>query len=547
MKIRVNKILKKFAFVGVIIFVSQSVPAQITQQEIDEKLQNLPFPSFSIQVPTFRNKTYSILDFGAMGNGMAMNTKAINDAITKCSKEGGGHVIIPPGLFITGQITMKSNVDLHCETGAMIVFSSNIDDYPLVQNGSGYIIEPLINGANLENVAITGDGSFDGNGQYWRPVKKEKLNDRQWKMLLAKGGALNDKGNTWFPSQAAADGQNYLSSKKRSELTLSDYEKVKPFLRPKMLNLSNSKNVMIEGITLKNSPEFAMNMRNIDGLALKNVTVMNEWWAQNGDGLDLSSCRNVLIYNCTVNAGDDGICMKSSGNNPDVFSLENIVIKDCKVYHAHGGFVTGSNTDGNMRNIFVNNCVFTWSDTGLRFKSNIGKGGKVENVFVDGIYMKDIDGEAIIFDLKYEDAAAVKNVDFQILGSKVPNFNNISIKNVVCDGAKSAFLVDGSKIPMVSNVTVDNVIFKTEKGISSTLADKLTFKNCTFDCKTTPFVDLIQTSNVTFQNCVFPQTAGTMMQLSGANTKNISIEKSNITQQQITIGDGVDANTVVIK
>jgi len=539
--------IKNFASAFVMVAMAHTSIAQITQQEVDSKLQNLPFPSFSIQVPAFKDKTYVVTDFGAVGNGLAINTKAINDAIAKCSEEGGGHVVVPAGLFITGQITMKSNVDLHLATGAMIVFSSNIDDYPLVKSGSGYSIEPLINGNNIENVAITGDGSFDGNGQYWRPVKKIKMNESQWKALLAKGGALNEKGDIWSPSQAAADGQSYLSSKKRSELTQADYEKVKPFFRPKMLGLSNSKNVIIEGITLKNSPDFAMNMRGINGMALKNVTVMNEWWAQNGDGLDISACRNVLIYHCTVNSGDDGICMKSSGNKPGEYNLENIVIKDCKVYHAHGGFVVGSNTDGNMRNVFVNNCSFTWSDTGLRFKSNVGRGGKVENIFIDGIYMKDIDSEAVIFDLKYEDAAAVKNVDYTRPESRVPDFNTISIKNVVCDGARSAFLVDGSNVPMVSNITVDSVVFKTDKGISTMLARNLTFKNCTFDFKEKTAVNLAQTSDVKFQNCFFVQGKGAAVRLSGDNTKNISVENSNISRQQIAVESGVDANTVVVK
>lgn len=535
--------LKKAALLLAFFTITFTSIAQITQQEVNTRLQNLPFPSFSIKVPSFPDKTYLITDFGAVGNGSTICTKAINSAITKCSAEGGGVVIIPAGLFITGRIEMKSNVNLHLEAGAMIVFSSDINDYLSDKKA----MAPLINGSNMENVAITGYGSFDGNGQYWRPVKKEKTTERQWKDLLAKGGTTNNQGTIWYPDPATTKGQTTLSGNKKNDTTNNSSVKVKISSRPKMLSLSNSKSVLIEGITLKNSPEFAMLMRNIDGMVLKNVTVMNEWWAQNGDGLDISACKNVLFDNCTVNAGDDGICMKSSNGKSGAFNLENIVIKDCKVYHAHGGFVIGSNTDGSMHNIYVNNCNFTWTDTGLRFKSNIGRGGIVDNIFIDGVYMKDIDGEAIIFDFKYEDTAVGKNSDPNKDSGKVPDFKNFSIKNIVCDGAKTAFLVDGNHAPMVNNVTVENAVFKTDKGVIATLAQGITFINTTFDVMKKPVVTTYQTGGLTFKNCNFSQTKGTVIQLSGVVTTNISIINSNINPQQIGYTEGATKNGVTIK
>jgi polygalacturonase len=543
-----NSLIRRISLSTIATLVSVTfATAQITQQTVDERLQRLPFPSFSVNLPVFPDKTFAITDFGAKGDAITDCTKAINDAIAKCSSEGGGKVTVPPGIYLTGQIIMKNKVNLHLEAGSTVLFTPDISVYPLVKNGGGFAIDAQLNGSNVEDAAITGEGCIDGNGQYWRPVKKDKTTDRQWKSLLAKGGVINDKGTMWFPDEGAAQGQAYLSGRKKSELNQSDYEKVKTFLRPKMLTFTKGKNILIEGVTLKNSPSFAMMLRDITGLVISNVTVMNEWWAQNGDGLDISGCKNVLFDRCTVNAGDDGICMKSSNNRDGGFNLENIVIRDCKVYHAHGGFVIGSNTDGKIRNIYVSNCTFTWTDTGLRFKSNAGRGGLVENVFIDGIYMKDIDGEAIIFDLQYEDGAAVKNIDYSNPATLVPDFRNITISNVICDGAKTAFLVDGNNVPMVSGIKIDHSVFKTEKGIDATLANGLVFSNTRFITTKKPAVTLNQVSGATLENCLFGETSGTILQVSGTSTKEISIVNTNIHPAQIKATEGASPESIKIR
>lgn len=536
--------LLKVIVLAAIFPLSQWSFGAITQDEVNALLQHLPFPTFAIHLPVFPNKQYVVTDFGAVGDATTNSTQAINQAIATCSKNGGGTVIVPAGMYITAQIEMKSNVNLHLNTGAMIVFSPNIDDYPLVKTGSGYGINPLIYGSHLTNVAITGNGSFDGNGQYWRPVKKEKMTPRQWSDLLKSGGVVDEKGTTWFPNRQAAEGQAYLSSKKKSELTEADYQKVKTFLRPKMLSLENCTNVLVEGITLKNPPNFNMIMRSVDGLVVHRVKVMNEWWFQNGDGLDIGNCKNVLMYDCTVNSGDDGICMKSSQSKTDEYSLENVVIKDCTVYHAHGGFVIGSNTDGNMRNIFVNNCSYTGTDVGLRFKSNIGRGGKVDHVYIDSIFMKDIANEAVLFDLTYNDNAAVKNKDAVTVDRFVPDFSQIFINHVVCDGAKAAFRVNGAVIPMVHYITVSNSIFKTDRGIFSNLSDHVTFNQCSFSVKEKPAVELIKTQDWLFNQCSFQQPKGIVMRLSGENTQHISLQKTPVSTAALEFLDGATTNAV---
>ncbi|MGC9151715.1 MAG: glycoside hydrolase family 28 protein [Microbacter sp.] len=531
------KLLKLFLFAA-LVPLSQWTFGETTQDEVNALLQHLPFPSFTIQIPSFPDKHYLVTDFGAVGDATTNSTKAINDAIAACSKNGGGTVIVPAGIYISAQIEMRSNVNLHLNTGAMIVFSPNINDYPLVKTGSGYGINPLIYGSHLTNVAITGNGSFDGNGQYWRPVKKEKMTARQWSDLLKKGGVLDEKGTTWYPNHQAAEGQAYLSGKKKSELTEADYEKVKTFLRPKMLSLEHCSNVLVEGITLKNPPNFNMIMRSVNGLVVSHVKVMNDWWIQNGDGLDIGNCKNVLMYDCTVNSGDDGICMKSSRSSSDEYALENVVIKNCTVFHAHGGFVIGSNTDGNVHNIYVNNCSYTGTDVGLRFKSNIGRGGKVDHIYIDSIFMKDIANEAVLFDLTYEDNAAVKNSDVVTVDHFVPDFSDIFIRHVVCDGASAAFRINGSKFPMVHNISVANSIFKTDRGISSILSDHISFTNCDFTVAKKPAVDLSQTHDWLFNQCAFHQSKGIIMRLSGSNTQGIVLKQTPTDKEEIEYLDG---------
>lgn len=525
---------------------NQSVGVKTTQRDVNAELQNLPFPSFTIYVPVFPDKQYLVTRFGAVGNAMTDCTKAINDAITTCSENGGGTVIVPAGMYLTGQIEMKSNVDLHLNAGAMIVFSPDVRNYPLVKHGSGYYIKPLINGENLTNVAITGEGSFDGNGQYWRPVKKEKMTAGQWSNLLKSGGVVSANGKMWFPNKQAAEGKAYLSSKRKGELSRADFEKVKAFLRPKMLSLEHCTDVLVEGITLKNPPSFNFIMRKVNGLIVHNVKVMDDWWMQNGDGLDISSCQNVLIYDCMVNSGDDGICVKSAPVRSRKFAVQNVVIRNCSVFHAHGGFVIGSNTNGNVRDVYVSNCSYTRTHAGLRFKSNIGRGGKVSNIFIDTIFMKDIETDAVIFNLKYEDKAAVKHRGTATVEHDIPDFDGIHINHVVCDGAKAAFVVNGSQFPMVHNITVQNSVFKTDAGISSTLSNNITFDHCSFVVGKKPAIALWQTQHWIFDQCKFIRPKGIMIKLSGNNNSDIEFRQTPVQPGWIEYLNGASKKAVHI-
>jgi len=275
--------------------------------------------------------------------------------------------------------------------------------------------------------------------------------------------------------------------------------------------------------------------------------VMNEWWAQNADGLDIGSCKNVLVYECTVNTGDDGICMKSATAKKNEFNVENIVIKNCKVYHAHGGFVIGSNTDANMHNIYVTNCSFIGTDTGIRVKSNVGRGGKVTNIFCENIYMKDIDNAAIVYELEYNDVGAVKTKDARIDTTKVPDFDGFSIKNVYCDGAKIGILIGGTETSHVKNVLFKDMIIKAKDVVKAKLSENITLDNVTIISDKKPTFNLNNVNGFTFKNMKNVPTDGTYIKVTGKASKGIKVENSAIKAKQIELSDNLKPSILTIK
>lgn len=519
---------------------AQNVATGEIQKEVDAHLQNLPFASFSIKVPSFGNTVYNIKDAGAVGDGVAVNTAAINGTIKKCSEAGGGTVLIPAGLWKTGPITMMSNVNLHLGAGAMVVFSADAKDNPITEGK----LAARINGENLKNIAITGKGIFNGNGSEFRPIKKEKLTEKQWKKL--KGGELSTDGKIWYPVKGVAANEAKLKTLDKKTLSGAAAEPYRSGIkRPYLINIEKVEGMLVEGVTFMNSPHITSMLRNIDGLIMKDVKVLNEWWFQNADGLDISVCRNVLLYDCTVNTGDDGICMKSSKSSSGgrQFGLENIVIKDCKVYHGHGGFVIGSNTDGGMNNIFVQNCDFSWTDVGLRFKTDKGRGGRVQNVYCQDIYMKDIADNCIEFELTYEDKA-VSGTAVDKNKSLTPDFDGFYFKNIYCDGAKEAINIGGTADLNVKNVNLENVIIKSKSGVSAFRADGLVLNNVLINSSQKPVFNLNKAMNVTFKNVPGNTAEGTYIKILNPETKNIVIEGGKVKAANVEILNGAEASQV---
>ncbi|MBS1564840.1 MAG: glycoside hydrolase family 28 protein, partial [Bacteroidetes bacterium] len=212
-----------------------------------------------IQQPVFKKDTFNITRYGAVADGVTLNTKSINDAIADCSRKGGGVVLVPPGLWMTGPIVLKSNVNLHLEGEAILQMTKDFDQYPLVEgnfegNRSARNQSP-VSGTDLVNVAITGSGTIDGNGEAWRMLGKDRVTESQWKKLVASGGVLSDDGKRWYPSAKNKKGnEQKLSGVLTPGKTLKDFEDIKDFLRPNLVVLTNCRKVLLEGVSFRQSP-----------------------------------------------------------------------------------------------------------------------------------------------------------------------------------------------------------------------------------------------------------------------------------------------------
>jgi len=255
---------------------------------------NLP----KAQVPVFKKDTFNIIKYGAVPDGITLNSRSINDAILACSAKGGGVVLIPQGLWLTGPIVLKSNVNLHVDRAGMVLFTDDKSQYALVKgNYEGHPAvrnESPVSGTDLVNIAITGEGVFDGNGGVWRAIGKDRMSDSEWRQLVASGGVVSEDGKTWYPSEGYVKGNKIKDvSVIQPGKSLSDYAEYKDFFRPNMLVLTNCKKVLLKDITFENSPNWCLHTLICEDLTLQQVHVKNPWNAQNGDGIDVESCKNV--------------------------------------------------------------------------------------------------------------------------------------------------------------------------------------------------------------------------------------------------------------
>lgn len=470
--------------------------AQTSDYKYEDLYKNLPFDMPRVQAPVFPDTRVELTQFGAVGDGKTLCTEAFARAIDELEARGGGHLVVPAGIWFTGPIVLKSNIDLHLEKGAVILFSPDVDLYPLVET----VFEGLdtrrcqspISGRNLVNVAITGQGAIDGNGHFWRPLKKGKVTESQWKQTIARGGVFK-RPDYWFPYPETLRGDTISNMNVPQNLkTEEEWHSVRHFLRPVMVSLIECKNVWLQGVIFQNSPAWNLHPLMCENVLVEDVLVRNPSYAQNGDGLDLESCRNSLIVNSVFDVGDDGICLKS-GKDEDgrrrARPCENVVIDGCTVFKGHGGFVVGSEMSGGVRNIAVSNCSFLGTDVGLRFKSKRGRGGTVENIWIDRISMIDIVTDPVTFNLYYGGKSAVEVLES---GEKVPAavepmpvdettpcFRGIHISNLTCAGARRALFFNGIPEMPIRDISLKNVHITSKLGAEFIYSEDITLENVT--------------------------------------------------------------------
>lgn len=538
--------------------IRESVPA------LAQYLQKSDFPGKyayelpRIDLPVFKTDTFNVLRFGAQAGGLVLNTSAIQSAIDSCHARGGGVVLIPKGLWLTGPIRLRSHVNLHVSKGALIQFSDDTDQYPLVRTNweglEAIRAQSPLSATDSENVAVTGTGILDGGGMSWRPLKKNKVTDSEWKSILATGGVLDAKGETWYPTERALIG----SMRTRPGVIAEGYdersaEEIKEFLRPNMVVFIRCHKVLIDGPTFQNSPAWTLHTLLSRHFTLRNVTVKNPAFAQNGDGVDVESTRFFQIENCVFDTGDDGVCLKSGrdaeGRKRGVPTSDGIV-KNCIVYKAHGGFVIGSEMSGGVRHIFVSDCTFLGSDIGLRFKTTRGRGGAVEDIYITNINMTDIPHEAILFDMYYNGKAAdeaIKNPEFANVPvtEATPAFRRFFISKVACRGAEYALYSQGLPEMNVQDVHIEDCSFQSKRGIA--LIESSGFVLQRIESKTTnsgPAVSILNSRDITLRALRSGGKASGGLQVEGRRSGNIQLLQTNLPELGIQLGAGLASDAV---
>jgi polygalacturonase len=376
-----------------------------------------------IVVPTFPDQSYDITCFGAIGDGITDCTEAFKSAIVECSKDGGGKVIVPGGNFLTGPIYLLSNVNLNVTENAVIKFSTDPNKYlPVVftrwEGVECMNYSPLIYAYGEENIAITGSGILDGQGNNdnwwnWKGNKDDgwkegKPNQKKGRSLLFEMGENNT------PPEKRVFGDGY-------------------YLRPSFLQPYKCKNVLIDGVTFKDSPMWFLNPVLSENITVKNVTV--EGLGPNNDGFDPECSKNILVKNCYFNTGDDCIAIKSGRNNDGRrinIPSENIVIQNCVMKEGHGGVVIGSEISGGVKNVFAENCIMDSPnlERAIRLKTNSIRGGIIENLFVRNIKVGQVSEAVLKIDYYYEEGDK---------GAFTPEVRNVRLENV--ESQKSAYAI----------------------------------------------------------------------------------------------------------
>ncbi|MFT3739490.1 MAG: glycoside hydrolase family 28 protein [Breznakibacter sp.] len=523
--------------------------------------RDLPFGMPVLSPPEFPDNQVSVKDFGGIGDGTELNTEAFAKAVDALSQKGGGRLVVPSGVWLTGPIELKSNIDLHLENKAIILFSPDKDLYPLVETSFEGLdtrrCQSPVSGKDLENVAITGSGAIDGNGHYWRPLKKQKVNEGLWKRATSQGGAFK-RDDYWMPSAQYLHGDTISDMNVPRHLqTDEEWASVRDFLRPVMISLQNCTNVYLQGVIFQNSPAWNIHPLMCENVIIDGIQVRNPSYAQNGDGLDLESCRNVIVVNSTFDVGDDGICIKS-GKDEDGRKrnrpCENIIVDNCTVFKGHGGFVVGSEMSGGVRNISVSNCQFLGTDVGLRFKSRRGRGGIVENIHITNIGMFEIATEPIHFNLYYGGKSAVEALDDDTtqvedlapVDETTPVFRDIYIKDVTCSNARRAMYFYGLPEYHITNINIENLTVHSKLGAELIESDKISLKNVQIYPESEPAIFLRNVKNVTVEGFEADANLRTIFEVAGKKTENVRISSAYDTGK-LKVAPGTKPDAVVYK
>ncbi len=385
-----------------------------------------------IKPPGFPARDFNIVKFGAAVNGTSESTDAIAKAVAACSAAGGGRVVVPSGEFLTGPIHLKSGVNLHLSEGTVLKFVTDPRRYlPAVftrWEGTELMnYSPFIYAFDQHDIAITGSGILDGqaDAMHWWNWRTSQATARQ---------RLVDYGAKGTPVSERVFGEGHN-------------------LRPNFIQPYKCRNILIEGITIRNSPMWEIHPVLSSNITVRGVTITSH--GPNNDGCDPESCRDVLIERCTFDTGDDCIALKSGRNNDGRrvgVPVENVIVRGCTMKDGHGGVVIGSEISGGARNIFAEHCMMDSPrlDRALRIKTNSVRGGTIEHVFMRDVTVGQVAEAVATIDFTYEEGDT---------GSFPPVVRDIEVRNVTSKKSTYGLLLRGYRSALISDVRVTNCTF----------------------------------------------------------------------------------------
>ncbi len=489
----------RYVVIGVILLFLYSCSAPKQKHESNSSvLADIPFDMPEIHEPVFPDQTFDIRNYGAVGDGSTVNTNAIANAIAACADAGGGKVLIPKGIWCTGPIHLKSNINLYVAQEAEVRFSNNPDDYlPVVftrwEGVECYNYSPLLYAKDCNNIAITGKGTFNGQGEPWWGWKKKQVKAAQ---------ELYDSEFNGIPVNKRIYGTKEAA------------------LRPQMIQLINCKNVLLEDYTSRNTPFWNNHLVYCEHVIIRNIRLLNLYDSPNTDGINLESSRYIHIQGLYADVGDDAVCIKS-GMNEDGWRVarpsENIVIENCYVNKGHGGIVFGSDMSGGIRNILVQNCEYDGTWMGIRLKSMRGRGGYIEKVWIQDIKMTNIVWHAILLNMHYPFSSAESR------SNTPPQFHDIHIKDITIQGAENAITLRGLPEEHIENVTIENVTVFADIGLVASNAQNIRLVNVNITPQQGPVMLLNECLDFTIEGSTISDTIDTFLHLKGEKTKNITL------------------------
>jgi polygalacturonase len=490
-----------------------------------------PFAMPHPRRPSIPGRAVSIRDFGATEGGSVKNTVAIRSAIQTLAGAGGGTVIIPPGTWLTGAIHLEDSTNLHLQKGAVLLFSQDPADYlPVVfsrhEDIECYKYSAFIYAEGKTNIAITGEGTLNGQGKPWWPFKTEKKQVEQ---------LLNDMAQRGVPvAQRIFDGRDGRE------------------LRPAFFQPMRCTNVLVEGVTFLYGAFWTITPTYCNNVIVRNVRIVTEGeygHVFNGDGVDPSSTRNVLIEDCDFDTGDDCVAIKAGRDRDGLrvnLPTENVVVRNCRGLRGHGGIVIGSETSGSIRNILAEQCQFSGTDRIVRIKSARGRGGILENMWFRDLSGTGILMEALHINMLYTGsrlpAAAVDRT--------TPQVRNIHFERISTTAGKSyAIEILGLPEMPLENISFDRIVAEGEKGFRMADVRGVTLTNSSIRTASGPIISVMEGENITLDALTVPAGAAMLLRLEGEGSNAITLRR--ITGLPLTgrmfIGPEVPKQAVVVE